>query len=79
MGSYAILWASKKQPIVAQCIVEAKYIAVNAATCQAIWLRRILIDLNERKEDGTIIYCDNILNYVVQEFNLPCEKQAYRD
>ena len=48
MGSGAISWASKKQPIVAQSIAEAEYIAENAATCQAIWLRRILNDLNER-------------------------------
>ena len=60
MRSGAISWASKKQPIVAQSTVEAKYIVANAAACQAIWLRRILIDLNERQEDGTTIYCDNI-------------------
>ena len=60
MGSGAISWASKKQPIVSQSIVEAEYIAANAATCQAIWLRKILTDLNEREEGGTTIYCDNI-------------------
>ena len=38
----------------------AKYIAANVVACQAILLRRILNDLNERQEDGTIIYCDNI-------------------
>ena len=60
MGSGAISWASKKQPIVAQSTVEVEYIVANAATCQAIWVRRILADLNERQEDGTTIYCDNI-------------------
>ena len=35
-------------------------VATNAVACQAIWLRRILIDLNEWQEDGAIIYCDNI-------------------
>ena len=56
MGSSGILWASKKQPIVSQYTIEDEHIAENVATCQAIW--RILIDLNERQEDGTIIYCD---------------------
>ena len=28
------------------------YIAANAVACQDIWLSRILIDLNERQEDG---------------------------
>ena len=60
MGSVIISWASKKQPIVAQSIVEVEYIAENVVVCQAIWLRRILTDLNERQEDGTTIYCDNI-------------------
>ena len=60
MGSSAISWASKKQPIVAQSTTEVEYIATNAAACQAIWPRRILIDSNERQEDGTTIYCDNI-------------------
>ena len=41
MGSSAISWASKKQPIFAQSIVEAKYIVGNAVACPAIWLRRI--------------------------------------
>ena len=52
MGLGEISWASKKQPIVAQSIAEAKYIAVNVATCQANWLRSIFRDLNERQEDG---------------------------
>ena len=58
MGSSAISWASKKKPIVAQSIEEAEYIATNAIVCQAIWLRRILNDLNEKQEDGSTIYCD---------------------
>ena len=60
MGSGAISWASKKQPIVAQSTLKAKYIAKNVVACQAIWLRRILTDLNERQEDGTTICFDNI-------------------
>ena len=60
MRSGAISWASKKQPIFTQSTIEAEYIAANATACQAIWLRRILIDLNERQEDRTTIDCDNI-------------------
>ena len=60
MGSGAISWTSKKKLIVAQSTLEVEYIAANVAVCQAIWLRRILTDLNERQEDGTTIYCDNI-------------------
>ena len=47
MGLGEISWASKKQPIVAQSTSEAKYIVEKVASCQAIWLRMILNDLNE--------------------------------
>ena len=60
MGLSEISWASKKQPIVSQSIVYIEYIVKNVVACQAIWLRRILIDLNERQEDGTTIYYDKI-------------------
>jgi hypothetical protein len=36
MGLGVISWASKKQPIVSQSTIEAKYIAANAAACQVI-------------------------------------------
>ena len=39
VGSGAISWASKKQPIVSQSIAEVEYIAENATTCQAIWFK----------------------------------------
>ena len=70
MGSGAISWASKKQPIVSQSTAEVEYIAANAAACQAIWLRRILTDLNERQEDGTTIYCDNMISSIALSKNL---------
>ena len=67
MGLGIISCASKKQPIVSQSTTEAEYIAANAVACQAIWLRRILIDLNERQEDRTIIYCDNIFSIALSK------------
>ena len=60
MGLAVMLWASKKQPIFSQSTTEAEYIVANVATCQEIWLRRILADLCERQEDATTIFCDNI-------------------
>eukprot|EP00253_Pinus_taeda_P005049 PITA_05049 len=59
MGSRAISWASKKQPIVALSIVEAEYVAVTAAACQAIWMRRMLRSLCQEQTKGTVIFCDN--------------------
>eukprot|EP00253_Pinus_taeda_P005777 PITA_05777 len=59
MGSGAISWASKKQPVVSLSTAEAEYVVATTAACQAVWLRRVLRDLCHEQEKGTTIYCDN--------------------
>eukprot|EP00253_Pinus_taeda_P031084 PITA_31084 len=59
MGSRAISWASKKQPVVALSTAEVEYVATTTAACQAVWLRRVLRDLCHEQENGTTIYCDS--------------------
>eukprot|EP00253_Pinus_taeda_P034159 PITA_34159 len=44
IGSRVIAWSSKKQSTVALSSCEAEYQALCAATCEAIWLRRLLND-----------------------------------
>ena len=50
MGSGAISWASKKQPIVALSTAEAEYVAATAATCQTIWMRMMLRSLCQEQK-----------------------------
>ena len=38
---------------------EAEYKALCAATCEAIWLRRLLQDVGEERKEPTMIRCDN--------------------
>ncbi|KAJ0491696.1 putative RNA-directed DNA polymerase [Helianthus annuus] len=59
IGSGAISWCSKKQPVVALSTCEAEYIAANTAACQAVWLRKLLKELGYDQDNPTTIWCDN--------------------
>lgn len=60
LGGSAIAWSSKKQATVALSSTEAEYIAVAGATCEAVWLRRILEDLGFRQDGPTVLFFDNM-------------------
>ena len=45
MGSGVILWFRKKQSCVALSIAEAEYVASCSASCEAVWLRKLLSNL----------------------------------
>ena len=60
LGSGAISWSSKKQPSVALSCTEAEYTAPAVADCEAVWLKRLLKDLNELVNKPTLIHCDNL-------------------
>ncbi|KAG8475459.1 hypothetical protein CXB51_032225 [Gossypium anomalum] len=59
LGSTMFCWSSKKQSIVAQSTAEAEYVAAAGVVNQAIWLRKILGDLNLYQKESTEIFCDN--------------------
>eukprot|EP00253_Pinus_taeda_P006291 PITA_06291 len=59
IGSGVITWSSKKHSIVALSSCESEYQALCAATCEAIWFRRLLNDAAEEKKESTIIKTDN--------------------
>ncbi|KAL0846557.1 hypothetical protein Bca101_019803 [Brassica carinata] len=52
-------WQSSKQQTVAQSTAEAEYIAICAATNQAIWLQRLMEEFGMKFEEGIPILCDN--------------------
>ena len=55
----AVSWMSKKQTCVALSTAEAEYMALSMASQEAIWLRRLLYDLNEKVDGPITIYEDN--------------------
>ena len=60
LGSNVISWSSRKQKTVALSSAEAEYISATDCACEAIWLRRILKDLQMEQKEPTKIYCDNM-------------------
>ena len=59
LGSGVFSWNSKKQETVAQSTAEAEFVAATAAVNQALWLRKILSDLNLEQKESTEILVDN--------------------
>jgi len=59
IGSMVVYWYSRKQRSVALSSVEAEYMAASQATCEAIWMRKILVSLFYSHLDPTVIHCDN--------------------
>ena len=60
LGSGAISWSSKKQPTVSLSSTEAEYRGATVATCEVVWLKRILKDLGIPLTDLIRIFCDNM-------------------
>jgi hypothetical protein len=54
-----ISWASRKQSMVTLSSTEAEYIALTEATQEALWLRRLLEDLNQDIFGPTVLFEDN--------------------
>ena len=59
LGSGLISWSSKKQPTIALSRTEAKYRGAAIATCEVIWLKRLLKDFNESFNKPIRIYYNN--------------------
>ena len=48
LGNAAISWSSKKQTLVALSTKEAEYTAFTEASREALWLRQLLLDIDNR-------------------------------
>lgn len=60
LGFATIAWSSKMQQITALSSIKAEYISITLATYEAVWLRCLHKDLNEKHVRPRIIHYDNI-------------------
>eukprot|EP00253_Pinus_taeda_P004507 PITA_04507 len=59
LGSGAVTWTSKKQQAVALSSTKAEYRGAVKASCEAVWLRRMLADMHVSQTGPTSLFCDN--------------------
>ena len=59
LGVAPIAWQSLKQKIVALSTCEAEYVTAATATCQAVWLRRLLGELTGEEAHPPALMVDN--------------------
>ena len=59
LGGNIISWKSKKQSIVAILTVEAEYRAMTSLTCELIWVKQFLQEVNFCDIQTMKMYCDN--------------------
>eukprot|EP00253_Pinus_taeda_P027298 PITA_27298 len=59
IGSRMTSWCSRKQKFVALSSAEAEYMVASTTSCEAIWLRKLLVNLLRRRMEATRIMCDN--------------------
>ncbi len=64
-GSGAISWSSKKQPIVALLSMHVEYIGATIATCEVIWLQKLLLDLGQLMDVLVVMLGQSTLRWTI--------------
>lgn len=59
LGNNLITWNSQKQKIVALSSCEAEYVAASIATCQGVWLSRLISEMLGRPQAKFKLFVDN--------------------
>jgi hypothetical protein len=58
-GGNLIFWKSKKQTVISRSSVESEYRAMANTSCELVWTKRLLSELDVRHDGLMRLYCDN--------------------
>jgi hypothetical protein len=73
LGSAMISWQSREQSSIALITEKAEYIVACSASCEAIWLQKLLTGLFNLEMEATMILCDK------QSFIKMTENHVFHD
>ena len=59
LGGGPVCWFSRKQSVVATSSSHAEYIAIHTASCDVLYLRKLLTELGFPQQEATVVYEDN--------------------
>ena len=59
MNEKLVTWASQKHKIVALSTCDVEFMVATNATCQGIWVKRLLSELTHKKISPATLYVDN--------------------
>ena len=59
LGKSLVSWKSKKQQTVSRSSAEAEYRALATVSCEVIWLKSLLKELQIKTNTPTVVFCDN--------------------
>jgi hypothetical protein len=59
LGSAMTSWQSRKQSSISLSMAEVEYIAACSASCEAMWIWKLLTSLFDLEMEATVILCDN--------------------
>ena len=67
LGGNIVSWKSKKQSNVARSSAEAEYRAMASVTCELVWIKQFLQELQFCEVHPIKLYCDNQLPYTLPQ------------
>src|SRR3954466_4462799 len=59
VGGNLVTWRSKKQNVVARSSAEAEYRALALGVSEAMWIRKLMTELQLLQDGPVMLYCDN--------------------